>query len=334
MSKQLEAKEIIEGTASQIDILHFTGGARAICLGQDFYKFFPVLGNNSVKQILKISFKNLNQLTNNLNIYFLGRDSQVNLDGSIINRIWIPRSYLFNSMKQPADVWRSIANSADEKGDKTNSIVANHISYSLMSAGIKLRDASDCYHTQLIGALTRKEENGQRFANIQMHDIELAIHSLLSELSSARDYISTFFAKLLEAPDRTDSLVKLKAWAKKDKRAQEHPVIKKILITSEEKSHDRWLYLLAQYRNLYTHRQPMGSVEDPCDRRLIYKVIEYNGHFFPCISMPLSKSDKYPSQQDALTFFMILYNEMLDFAKFAADHTPYDNTFIQTIVSK
>src|SRR3546814_10236845 len=48
-----------------------------------------------------------------------------------------------------------------------------------------------------------------------MLDLALAIHAALSELGSARDYLSTWFARRLGAPPKVDSLANLLRWLPK-----------------------------------------------------------------------------------------------------------------------
>lgn len=90
-----------------------------------------------------------------------------------------------------------------------------------------------------------------------------------------------------------------------------------------------WLHHLTEYRNLYLHRQLLGSTV--ATAFLVYETGEHAKLIFPRIIMPLDTSDPFAPGQDALTRFLQLYRAMNQLAKLAASHAPYD-TALPTFV--
>lgn len=233
-------------------------------------------------------------------------------------------------------MWHAIALSAEARGHINEAKIARNISYSLMAAGIRLRDASDNYNIQLITRFKSCNKNMSHFSNIPMQDIEIAFHSVLSELASTRDYIATFFAAQLGASSKIDALSRLQQWVKKndDIKKTPVPVIDRMLQAYDEHSQDPWLAHLTNYRNNYIHRQPLGSCLQNQERFLTYETVEFNNFIFPRILMPLPISDPYNPRKDALTVFSKIYKSMIDFAQFAATQTIYDRNYIPTYTYK
>jgi len=75
-----------------------------------------------------------------------------------------------------------------------------------------MRDASDCYHNQLVAALAAGQQINRRFRNVPALDLLLFLHSLLTEMASARDHIATFVGRSLGAPDSVDALNRFERW--------------------------------------------------------------------------------------------------------------------------
>ncbi len=225
---------------------------------------------------------------------------------------------------QPADTWGAIARNADRAGDQTYAMLARNISYSLHAAGIRLRDASDCYNTQLIAAVHEKRKPGSRFSNPPIKDLHLSFHSVLSELSSARDYLAASLAQKLGAPPRIDALNRFADWIKPEAKSQmrEMPVVKEMLKAYDSTDVDPWLHDLTEYRNRFLHREPFGSAKGAY--RFQYSESDLNGFRYPAIAMPLGEADLSASDIDALSRFVGLYRQMISLARLAAIHAPYE----------
>ncbi|KXV54377.1 hypothetical protein AD946_03505 [Gluconobacter thailandicus] len=107
------------------------------------------------------------------------------------------------------------------------------------------------------------------------------------------------------------------------------PVASVMLAAYDPRGSDPWLHHLTEYRNLYLHRQPLGSTVSPAF--LVYETVEHAEVIFPRIIMPLDASDPFAPGQDALTRFLQLYRAMNQLAQLAASHAPY-NTALPTFV--
>ena len=158
-----------------------------------------------------------------------------------------------------------------------------------------------------------------------MRDIHLALHSVLSELSSARDYLAKALAMKLNAPENKDSWTRLKNWLLAESRSNltTAPVISDMLTASDKTSSDPWLYELGEYRNQFTHKNPIGGTGGT--KFLKYDEQELGDLRFPLIEMPLGDKDLFAPGQDALKRFIILHRCMRRLLRFAAKNAPYES---------
>lgn len=313
--------------------LHITGGVRAIHEGDRHWSWFPVLTNKGAQQLKPMPIQQVAGLANLVGLQLFGGDQQSGLEGPLVSRVWTPLDGPNSGGLQPADLWRAIAGNADRAGDAAYAGLARHIAYSLTAAGIRLRDASDAYNAQLLAAIEGGRESGSRFANIPMYDLELAFHSVFSELASARDYLAASLALKLGAPPKIEAMNRFKEWISGASRThlRTGPVASIMLAAYDPTSTDPWLYELTEYRNLFLHRQPLGSTMSP--QMLVYETVKHKGFLFPRITMPLDASDPSAPGMDALARFIQLYQAMTRLVKLAADYAAYD-TSMPTFVVK
>lgn len=321
----IASDKIQRGTTQSITELHITGGIRAVERPGRLWSWHPVLVDKSIPQLAPLSINRVAQLANDVGLEVFGGDQQSGLETPLISRVWTPLNGPHDGSLQPADTWRAIARNADKAGDTEYATLAHHISFSLTAAGIRLRDASDGYHAQLIAAVIGKQDVGNPFANIPMYDLQLAFHSVLSELASTRDYLAASLASKLGAPAKVDAMNRFAEWVKAASRAdlRIRPVVSEILSAYDETSANPWLHQLTEYRNLFLHRQPLGS--SSARSHLIYNVLTKDGIGYPRIEMPLGDTDPSAPGQDALTRFIQLYRAMTDLVKLAAEHAPYSS---------
>lgn len=328
----IDGESFRRGTIQVIAELHITGGARAVQRPDRNWAWYPILDDTQIRKLDAKPIQHVEALASALNIELFGGDQLSGLEGPLVSRVWTPLHGPHRGGLQPADLWRAIARNAENAGDTPYATLARHIAYSLTAAGIRLRDASDCYHAQLMAAIHSSTKSGSRFANIPMQDLELAFHSVLSELASARDYLAALIAAKLGAPAKVDAMNRFSEWASAQDRAHlaAGPVASAMLNAYDADSADPWLHRLTKYRNLYTHRQPLGSGDSPS--QLVYETVEHAGFVFPRITMPLAPSDPMAQGQDALTHFLQLYRKMTQLIELAANHAPYDTTLLNFTV--
>jgi hypothetical protein len=250
----------------------------------------------------------------------------------LLSRSWTPLDAAHDGQMQPAITWSNIAGTAQRAGDEGYASLARNISHSLHAAGIRLRDASDCYDVQLGAAIAERRKAGNRFSNIPMLDLQLAFHSVLSELASARDYLAAALAMKLGAPAKIDALSRFADWLAKsaNEEMRGRPVVREMLEAYDKSGADPWLYQLSEYRNLFLHRQPLGAASGA--RMLRYDETEVDTFIYPTIAFPLGDADQFAPGVDALLRFVGLYRQMTALARLAATHAPYEAK-MQTFVA-
>ena len=219
------------GTTRCITELHITGGARAVERGPRLWMWHPVLVAGATRALAPMPIDRIDRLADNIGLQLFGGDEQSDLEGPLISRVWTPLEGPGNGSMQPADAWRSTARNADQAGDAEYAILARHIAFSLSAAGIRLRDASDAYRAQLMAAIQSRRAVGTRFSNIPIRDLQLAFHSILSELASARDYLAAALASKLAAPPKVDAMNRFAEWLDASSKAElrERPVVREML---------------------------------------------------------------------------------------------------------
>jgi hypothetical protein len=313
-------------TVQMVTELHLTGGLHAPMQGDKLWSLGPVLVGRTVSQLTPMPIQHVAAIATNIGGTLFGGDEMTGMGTPLLSRVWTPLDGPGSGKPQPADKWGAIAGNAANDGAEIYSELAGHIAFSLTAAGIRLRDASDQHHYQLMAALAEGKSSGNRFTNIPVSDLQLAFHSVLSELASVRDYLAKTLAIALGAPARIDSLARLKDWLDASSRAhlRDTPVVSEMLAAYDPSSSDPWLYELTEYRNLFLHRQPIG-------RRgagwLQYEEREHNGLTMPIVTMPLAGDDPFAPGADALLRFVGLHRKMTNLLNQAADVAPHPTTF-------
>lgn len=266
-----------------------------------------------------------------LGAQLFGGDEIAECDPLLPSRSWTPLLGAPWITHQPADTWGWIASAASAASDAGYAALAQSISVSLRAAGIRLRDASDEHHRQLVSAIARGQQPDLRFANAALAGLHLAFHSLLSEMGSARDYLATVAARRVGAPTNIEAASRLVGWAGKSagRAAAADPLVGRILDAWDKGAPDPWLHDLGEYRNLFLHRQPLGAGEHSRWLRLV----EHNGGHRRAllITMQIECRPGVPDLCDALTRFVGLYEKLCRLADFAATlaaYAPMPTTFV------
>lgn len=320
------------GTTVASAELHISGGVRAGQQASRMWGWHPVLQNGEVRQLSPMPINRIDDLAGAVGLRLFGGDEQSGIGTPLVSRVWTPLDGPGDGQMQPADLWGAIAGTAEEAGDGDYAMLARHISFSLHAAGIRLRDASDGYRLQLIAAIHERRQSGKRFSNIPMRDLQLAFHSVLSELASARDYLAAALASKLGAPAKVDAMNRFADWLGAASRAElrDRPVVRDMLTAYDASSDNPWLHQLTEYRNLFLHRQPLGSQRG--SQFLRYDVIAKDGLEYPRIVMPLGDEDPSAPGKDGLTRFIELYRAMTELLKLAAANAPYESALPHFVV--
>lgn len=301
--------------------LHLSGGMRARGDGQGEWKLGPILAGDRLVVLKSLPIEVIGQIARQIGLTIMGGDQIDDFDGPLPSRAWAPLGGSGERQPQAADMWSSIAFHAHESGNVEYARLAQNIACSFRAAGIRLRDASDGYHTQLRAALITGREAGSRFSNVPLADIHLAFHSVLTELASTRDYLAGLIARKLGANSKTDSMRKLADWLKKPAQQSVHrsTVISGMLRAYDKAAPDPWLFELTDYRNKFIHRGPLGTSE--C--RLVFELRQMGTRHYHVMTLPLPNDDAWAPGADALAKFLQLFRNMEALLKRAAAEAPY-----------
>lgn len=296
------------GTTESTTLLHITGGHRAVLDDRGQWIWLNV-ATDAQPLLNPLPISRIDALAKEIGAELFGGDQVSGFETKLISRAWTPLDGPHDGTLQPAVLWAAIGGNAERAGAETYARLARNISFSLHAAGIRLRDASDHYRDQLVAAM-EQHQPGERFANVQMLDLQLAFHSVLSELASARDYLAAIFASKVGAPPSIDALSRLDKWLEPASRAglRKEPIIREMFAAYEPDNGDPWLRQLTEYRNQFLHRNPFGAANGA--RWLRYDVREAHGIQFPVIELPLGREDSSAPGQDALLRFVQLYRKM------------------------
>jgi len=320
----IQVKGLKRGTTRSAAELHVSGGIRAVGAGDKRWSWLPALAEGRTVQLDPMPINQIHALAESLDETLFGGDQISGLESSLVSRIWTPLDGPHAGGLQPADLWNGVAGNAEHAGDEKFGALARHFAFSLHAAGMRLRDASDHYHDQLLAAVGDKRQSGERFSNVPMRDLHLAFHSVLSELASARDYLAAAFAHKLGAPDKVDALNRLAEWlrapSRKAKRSE--AIVSDMLAAYDPEGDDPWLYELTEYRNRFLHRQPMGA--SGVAPWLRYEETKRNDLSFPRVELPITDREGQ-SGMDALKQFIALYRRMTTLSASAIQHAPYDS---------
>jgi hypothetical protein len=311
------------GTTVVRDELHFTGGLRALRI-QGGWSIGPVLRDGRLQFAGTFGEENIAGVGRTAGALLFGADEISGTDPILPIRIWKPLLGPPLLKHDASDTWGMIASSARMADDAGYARLASNLSVSLRAASLPLRNASDEYSKQLRSALVSGQKVGLRFSNVPMIDLHLAFHSVAAEMASARDYLAQLAARRVNAPPNIDALSRLEGWLKKSANAasRNDDLIVRLLAASDAEASDPWLFDLAEYRNLFLHRDPIGAMAKwLC-------LLEQETAFGPVrtIKMEIDVRPGTATTSDALTRFVALYNQLCRLADFAASLAPHAAT--------
>lgn len=242
--------------------VHFTGGLRGIQTVNG-WALFPISENTDLNALeFKTREIHYRFATQECGLRYIGTCVQYrNGANSPPMDIWEPGDRDPSNDLNAADSWGAISDNARLTGDTVYADCASYVSVCLKVAGLRLRDVSNKYHDQLNWALLERKKSGTWFSNIALLELYADFHSLVSELSSTRDYLAKLAAIHAFAPDRIDSLARLESWLKKDanEACKHEPLIALLISASGTKDSPSWLRRLGDIRNEMIHRIPMGA---------------------------------------------------------------------------
>lgn len=266
-------------------IRYFTGGLVAIPVEVGGYILGPVsFSDERLGYLSPLRFEEVCRLAHLAGCYYVGWN-EITLPRPERSEVWYPNIGDIDALEHSGDSWAGVAFQAHEAGDNQTKNVARHISISMSSASRRLKDVALLLNEQLRWALIRQRASGERYSNVAIHDLYLAIHSLLAEMCSARDYLCQLAAKRVGTKESIDNLSRLQGWLSKktNVEARDDPLILLLQGAAGSESSPGWLTKLSDLRNQITHRQPLGA--NPEAAALLYQQFATNRHAIPMVRL-------------------------------------------------
>lgn len=258
----VEVTDLKIGKSYSTEEVHFSGGLRGLPTNQGWI-LYPVSGDpDSDALLFKSPQSHFEFTTQECDLSFIGTCIHYQIDAnSPPMDVWEPGKRDEANGLNAADSWGAVAHQAELSGEHEYADCASYVSVCLKVAGLRLRDVSNRYHEQLKWALRKNTVSGSWFANAALLDLYADFHSLVSELSSARDHLAKLAAIHVAAPDRVDGLARLEDWLERPTNNQHlsYPLIRLLIEASGTKEHPGWLRRLGDIRNEMLHRVPMSA---------------------------------------------------------------------------
>lgn len=312
------------GVVRTTHIRYFTGGIIAIPVEIGGYVVGPTgFQKGALEYLGPYSFEDVGRLTHEAGCYYVGCN-EISSSGPARTKIWYPHIGNSGATEQSSDSWAGIAFQAREVGDDHSMGVARHISISVASASRRLRDVAVLLNEQLQLAVSSQYASGQRYSNIAIHDLYLAIHSFLSEMCSARDYLCQLAARRVGAKEGIDNLARLQNWLSKasNANAREDALIKLIQDAAGTEADPGWLTKLSDLRNQITHRQPLGA--SPEAAALLYQQVATSKGLVPRIRLARSKRGQGVTDgEDPFIELLRYWLELEKFSQAGVSWAPY-----------
>lgn len=318
----IEATNLKYGSVHTVDEIHFTGGIRGHRENIG-WNIGPISSEGRLGHFGPVPDAHIRQVANDLGITLLGINEIVFSEQYLTSHIWHPMLSKQSNGFSAADAWGAISSQARIADDHYYADLARNVSVSLRAADIRLRNASDEYHRQLVAGLRRGAIVEKRFTNIALSDLHLAFHSLLAEMGAARDYLSAIVARHVNAPDKIDSLARLIAWVEKggDPHLTNHPLLSPLLAGWSKNESNRWLFDLGEYRNTFLHREPFGV--NGIETGVAIHVTETRLGPIHTLKLDIPIRRDANDKVEALNRFVQLYGHLLALAKQIGDNAKY-----------
>lgn len=258
----IEVTDLQMGKSYTTEEVYFSGGLRGFPTNRG-WALFPVSEDpNSDAIIFESPKAHLRFATYDCGLQFIGTCIRYKIDpNSPPMDVWEPGKRDPSNNLNAADSWGAVGHQAEAAGDIGYANCARYISVSLKLAGLRLRDVSRKYHDQLIWALRARKRPGSWFSNAALLDLYADCHSLVSELSSARDHLAKLAALHAGAPDRIDSFARLEDWISRSSNSDHlnQPLAAIMFTAAGTKDSPNWLRRLGEIRNEMLHSLPMGA---------------------------------------------------------------------------
>lgn len=306
------------GQATVRNELHLFGGLRAITNTRNHLTIFPTM-TGSLLECLTVTEKSAYyNFIRSIGLDLIGQEQHIEIEPGLEQSIWQICQPNRHPQYMSDDLWSGIANTARGAGNKDAADLAKHIAFALRTSGLRLRDCASEYAWQNDYAISQKLGENMRFSNIKSFDLYMALHSLLADMGTARDYLGHFISRFICRDAKpVDSMTRLHERAKSGKlainNARTNQLVDTIIAICNPKRPDGWMAHLGEYRNIIIHRAPIGSLSK---RHLQAKTLTVGEGRLYQIHFGVSRDpfSEEPQYVDALEHFRQLLLNLLDFA--------------------
>lgn len=210
------------------------------------------------------------------------------------------------------DNWGGISFSLKTSGNNDLSIQAKRINFGLLASGLRLRDLSREYQKQNNYAGNKQMRDGKSFSNVETLSLFLALHSVLTEMCTARDYLAQFMVKAGLTGAVGDAMAAVASSMKKLPNLT--PLESDIVRACDKDGPDPWLAKLGKYRNKIIHGAPIAEVASKA--MLSVRMNQWNQHLFRTVRFELPDDPFTMSGNpiDALEYASAALHHLLDLA--------------------
>lgn len=264
----VEVSEVSHRATTFTDFTYYTGGLVSTPVADGEFGLGPFQGAEDLQFALFPSEGALTDVIGSLGLRAVGTNRSIHDGAGPSMEIWIPRTSIHE--ENGADTWAAISNQAQLSKNGEYAALARYVAVSMLAAGIRLRDVAKCHHEQLKWALMANHSAAAGFTNVQLLDLYVAFHSLVSELCTARDHLARIAALHIGAKESVDNMARLEEWLKKGANSHHmaEPMTKLLIATWGAKETPGWLRKLGDIRNQMVHRQPLAANPDAAMLRL------------------------------------------------------------------
>jgi hypothetical protein len=313
--------KIVTSTELTTDVIHLFGGLRAGTERNGHLYVYPTGDNSAVE--FPVTDKRLYRNTFlALGIDMIGHET-ISIRNGLQHSTWhlldLNRRSL-DVLSDALDQWSCLANTALFNGNSELGELAKHVSFSLRTSSFRLRDISRAYGFQNMCAVSEGIKEGRRFSNVETFDLFMALHSFLTEVCSARDYLARFISKYILPGTNCVTMAALHKKILKDHLS--HPIAKFVSRVCDRQSVDGWMARLSHFRNQIVHVEPMRNISQS-KFLLVKRAMEQSPFAIVSLGVPKDPINVVEGDYvDALTHFRNLMIEMLEFARSVASHSP------------
>lgn len=256
-------------SVAYVDEFHLLGGLRAYFSPPDVFigpcssqvdQYLEYSGVQSKSAFLKLL------RSKGLNI--IGRERHTEEAFGISDVDWLLVE--LGVKEEIVNIWNgiAIASHTSKNGELTES--ARNIAFALRTSSLRLRDCSREYGWQNLNSIHMKRGEDALFSNKKSFDLDMALHSVLVEMATARDYLASFICQQILADkifSGIDSMAKLFTKLSTIDHAKlagmsGKSIADTILKICDRKSADGWMARLGKFRNIIVHESPLGSVAE------------------------------------------------------------------------